>query len=413
MFFNRFAGMIGNILGHYDKALFGLTAPFIAPLFFGPVDPITALILTYAMLPLGFVTKPLGSLFFGRIGDKYGRKFALCCSLIGIAIFTLGIGFLPVYKTAGAFAPVGLALTRMLQSFFMAGESTGAALYLLENTPSEKRSFLSGLYGASSLVGYVIASGLVAWFSLKGFIDEGWRILFWIGGIAGVFGLFLRLKKKEDTVKPVKTVPLFPLLTQHRGSLLTIILASGFSYVTYAMPCVLMDGFVPLVTNLSKTAVMEVNTLLLIVDMVLLPVFGYLAQKFGKERLMFIGAFGSAALSAPLFYLVGGASLGLIIAIRLILVILGVVFAAPYHAWALERVAPEHRYTILCLGSALGSQLIGAPASAIALSLYQLTGWVWSPGIYLGIIGTAACVVVKKAARSKEHALKGDFNGKL
>jgi len=88
-------------------------------------------------------------------------------------------------------------------------------------------------------------------------------------------------------------------------------------------------------------------------------------------------------------------------------VILGVVFAAPYHAWAIERVAPEHRYTILCLGSALGSQLIGAPASAISLSLYQMTGWVWSPGIYLGIIGAAACMVIRKYARSKEPLFKG------
>src|ERR1700731_673710 len=106
----RVAGMIGNILGNYDKALFGLLAPFIAPLFFGPEDPVTALILTYAMLPLGFLTKPLGALFFGRIGDKYGRKFALCCSLVGMAVFTFGIGCLPVYKTAGAWAPLGLAL---------------------------------------------------------------------------------------------------------------------------------------------------------------------------------------------------------------------------------------------------------------------------------------------------------------
>ncbi len=398
--FNRFAGMIGNILGNYDKALFGLIAPFIAPLFFGPADPVTALILTYAMLPLGFVTKPLGSLFFGRIGDRYGRKFALCFSLVGMAVFTLGIGFLPVYKTAGAWAPVGLALARMFQSFFVAGESTGAALYLLENTSHEKRSLLSGFYGASSLVGYVIASGLVAWFSLQGFIEEGWRILFWIGGLAAIFGVFLRLKNQEGDTAPVKRLPLLQVLRQHRSVLLSIIIASGFSYATYAMPCVLMNGFVPLVTTLSKTAVMQVNTLLLIVDMVLLPVCGYLAQRFGKEKLMFIGAFWSAALSIPLFYLIGGASLGLVIAIRLILVILGVVFAAPYHAWALERVAPEHRYTILCLGSALGSQLIGAPASAISLLLYQITGWIWSPGLYLVVFGAAACYAIKKYAKA-------------
>jgi MHS family proline/betaine transporter-like MFS transporter len=398
--FNRFAGMIGNILGHYDKALFGLMAPFIAPLFFGPADPVTALILTYAMLPLGFITKPLGSIFFGRIGDRYGRKFALCCSLVGIAIFTLSIGFLPVYKTVGAWAPMGLALARMLQSFFVAGESTGAALYLLENTAQEKRSLLSGFYGASSLVGYVIASGLVAWFSMHSYIEEGWRLLFWIGGVTAIFGVFLRLKKQEGDTAPVKPLPLLQVLREHRSSLFTIIIASGFSYATYAIRCVLMNGFVPLVTNLTKTAVMQVNTLLLVADMVLLPFFGYMAQRFGKEKMMFIGAFWSAALAIPLFYLVGGASLGMVIAIRLTLVILGVVFAAPYHAWAIERVAPEHRYTILCLGSALGSQLIGAPASAISLSLYQITGWVWAPGIYLLMVGAAASFVIRK------HAIK-------
>jgi MFS family permease len=399
--FNRFAGMIGNILGNYDKALFGLLAPFIAPLFFGPEDPITALILTYAMLPLGFVTKPLGSLFFGRIGDRYGRKFALCCSLVGIAVFTLGIGFLPVYETAGAWAPLSLALGRMLQSFFSAGESTGAALYLLENTPPEKRSLLSGLYGASSLMGYVIASGLVAFFSMQGYIKEGWRILFWIGGVTAVFGVLLRLKNRLEDIPPLQRTPLLQVLKEDRRSLFAIIMASGFSYTTYSLPCTFMNGYVPLVTSLTKTVVMQVNTLLLIIDMFLLPFFGYLAYRFGKERVMFAGAFWSAVLAIPLFYLVGGASLGMVIAIRLVLVVLGVAFAGPYHAWALERVAPEHRYTILCFGSALGSQLVGAPASAVCLWLYRQTELVWAPGLYLLVVGVAACSVIRHYAKAQ------------
>jgi MHS family proline/betaine transporter-like MFS transporter len=286
----------------------------------------------------------------------------------------------------------------MLQSFFAAGESTGAALYLLENTAPGRRSLISGFYGASSIVGYVMASGLVVIFSQHGYIEEGWRVLFWIGSVTAVFGVTLRLKNRDEDTKPIQRLPLVQVLREHRHSLLAIILASGFSYATYAMPCVLMNGFVPLVTSLTKTAVMQVNTLLLIIDMLLLPVFGYLAHRFGKERVMFIGAFWSAVLAIPLFYLVGGASLWMVIAIRLILVILGVAFAAPYHAWALERVAPEYRYTILCLGSALGSQLIGGPASAVSLWLYQLTGWVWAPGLYLVAIGAAACYVIQKTA---------------
>ena len=190
--FMKFAGMIGNVLGNYDKALFALLAPFIAPLFFGGQDPVTALILTYALLPLGILTKPLGSLFFGWMGDRYSRKKAFCCSLLGMAASTLALGCLPVYQTVGAWAPVGLGLARMLQGFFAAGESTGAVLFILENSAPPKRSLLSSFYGVSSIVGYVIASGLVTLFCMQGHIEETWRVLFWMGGITAIAGFLDR-----------------------------------------------------------------------------------------------------------------------------------------------------------------------------------------------------------------------------
>jgi MFS family permease len=400
MFLSRIAGMIGNVMGNYDKALFALLAPFIAPLFFGQQEPVTALILTYALLPLGILTRPFGSLFFGWMGDRTSRKKALCCSLLGIAIVTLGMGCLPLYKAVGAWAPVGLALGRMLQSFFAAGESTGASLFILENTPPAKRSLFSGFYGASSIVGYVIASGLVTLFCMQGIIEEGWRLLFWLGGATAIFGFFLRLKTHPEIPLPKIEKKILPILIQNRGPLLSVIIAAGFSYTTFALPFTLMNGFVPLVTSLSKTDVMQVNTVLLIIDMLTLPLFGYLATRWGKEKMMFAGAFWSAVGAIPLFYLLDGASLALVIAIRLILMVLGVAFAAPYHAWALEQVAPEHRYTILCLGSALGSQLIGAPASAVGLWLYQQLGWVFAPGLYLVAIAGLACVVIRKSVHA-------------
>jgi MFS family permease len=256
----RLAGMIGNVLGNYDKALFGLLAPFIAPLFFDK-DPLTALILTYAMLPLGILTRPLGSLFFGWIGDRYGRRQALCYSLLGMAFITLGIGCLPLYKTVGVLAPLGLAAGRMLQSFFAAGEATGASLYILENTAAPKRSLLSGLYGASSMIGYVGASALMTLFCLRGWIDEGWRVLFWIGGITAVFGFFLRLKTPGNpAAAKAPRISILQMLRLHQKALLSIIIASGFSYTTYSLPITLMNGFVPLVTPLTRTDVMQVNT---------------------------------------------------------------------------------------------------------------------------------------------------------
>ena len=198
LFRDRIAGIIGNFLEHYDNALFGLLAPFIAPLFFEQQDPLTALILTYGMMPLGCITRPLGSLFFGWNGDCYGRKQALYWALSGMSVVTVGIGCLPVYHDIGIWAPLLLALAKMLQGFFASGESTGGAIFVLEHTPMQKRGFMSGCYDASSMAGILTASGLVTYLSATGYIDQNWRFLFWFGGMTAVFGIFLRLKVADS-----------------------------------------------------------------------------------------------------------------------------------------------------------------------------------------------------------------------
>lgn len=406
---NRAAGVIGNLLEHYDNALFGLLAPFLAPLFFEEQDPLTALILTYGMLPLGFVTRPLGSLFFGWMGDRYGRKEALFCSLLGMAVVTIGMGCLPVYQEIGFWAPLLLALGRMLQNFFVAGESTGGAIFVLEHTPVAKRGFISSCYGSSWVAGILLASGLITWMSAHGSMDQGWRLLFWAGGITAIFGVFLRWKTTdgaEFTEAPkVRDLSIWQTVQEYRLPFLSIILASGFSYTTYSLAFTLMNGYIPLITSLSHTKVMEVNTLLLVVDLFLLPCFGYLAQLFGKEKVMLFGAFGSALLAIPLFSCLDQASLLTVIAVRLAIIVFGVAFAAPYYAWAIEQVPPRHRYLILSLGGAIGSQLIGTPTSAISLWLYKTLGWTGAPALYLLVASSAAGWVVYRFAKKAERLL--------
>ncbi len=369
---SRFAGIIGNCLGHYDTALFGLLAPFIAPLFFDKSDPITALILTYAMMPLGLISKPLGSLFFGWIGDQLGRRHALFYSLCGMALVTILMGCLPLYSEVGILAPCLLAACRLLQSFCAAGELTGASIFVLENTPLSHRTLMSGWYDVSSIGGALVASGLVTFFCMYGWVEEWWRWLFWMGGATAIFGLILRLKTPESTEfrSENKKWNLFQTLSEHRRAFIAIVLASGFSYTTYALPFNLMNGYVPIVTSLTKSDVMQVNTALLVIAMLLLPCFGYLAYKFGKEKIMLAGAFCSALTAIPLFYFLEGAGMMAVTLIRCAIVICGVAFAAPFHAWKLDCIPVQHRYTLLSLGYTVGTQLIGAPASAICLWLY-------------------------------------------
>lgn len=395
---SRFAGIIGNCLGHYDTALFGLLAPFIAPLFFDDKDPLTALILTYGMMPLGILAKPLGSLFFGWIGDHLGRRQALFYSLCGMAIVTILMGCLPLYRQVGILAPCLLAVGRMLQSFCAAGEITGASIFVLENTPLSHRTLISSWYDVSSILGALIASSLVTFFCTYNWIEEWWRYLFWIGGVTAIFGLFLRLKTQEgyEFQSDHKKCSLYQALKDNKKAFISIVLASGFSYTTYTLSFNLMNGYVPIVTSLSQSDVMQVNTALLVFDMCLLPCFGYLAHKIGKEKVMLAGALCSTLTAISFFYFLKGSSLLVATLIRCVIVMCATAFAAPFHAWKLDCMPAEYRYTLLSLGYTLGTQLIGAPASAICLWLYKQLGYVWAPGLYLMLVGSLAAVAVYK-----------------
>ena len=139
---NQISGIIGNLLEHYDTALFGLLAPFLAPIFFPNQNSLNGLILTHSILCSGILIRPFGALFFGWIGYIFGRRQALSLSLLGTAFVTIGIGFLPTYEKVGIYAPLFLTLGKMLQSFFAAAEFIGGAIFVLEHTPQEKQSLL-------------------------------------------------------------------------------------------------------------------------------------------------------------------------------------------------------------------------------------------------------------------------------
>ena len=310
---HRLAGLVGNILEHYDNALFGLLAPFLAPLFFPDKTHLTALIMTYGMLPLGCLTRPLGSLFFGWIGDTYGRRHALSLSLTGMAFTCVAMGFLPVHGDVGAIAPLLLALLRMLQSFFMAGESVGGAIYVLEHTESAKRTLLSSIYDASSIGGILLASLFVTAFSAYGIIQEGWRILFWAGSVTALWGLLLR--RSADSEVEAMPVAVRAKIRDNIRPLIAIVFTAGFSNITYSLAFDLMNGYIPLVTSLTKTEVMKINTWLLGLDMLLLPCFGLLAFYVGKEKVMKGASLFLVAGSIPLFALLGSSSLATVIAV--------------------------------------------------------------------------------------------------
>lgn len=397
----------GNLFEHYDTALFSFLSPFLAPLIFPEKEPITALILTYAMIPLGMLARPLGSLVLGHIGDMHGRKHALFLSLAGMAIVSAGIAFSPTYSQAGVFAPILFCLGRLLQNFLAAGESMGGAIFLLENTPEKRHDLLSSLYNTSTIGGILLASAGVFLLSQYKIVDSGWRMLYLFGCITALFGCMIRRKLPTTNthLKFSQTLPhLAKVFWTYRKPLLLIAISAGFAYANYSIALVLMNGFIPLISSITKAQMMSINTALLILDFCTLPLFGYLASKISREKMMMTAALSVLLCAIPLFTLLQGATLFTIIAIRICFVIFGVAFFAPFHAWAQQLLPPAHRYAIISFGYALGSQALGGPTAAISLWCFKNTqivssvSWYWAT---LALASTAAIAITLKSKIEK------------
>jgi MHS family proline/betaine transporter-like MFS transporter len=364
---------LGNLFEHYDGALFGFLSPFLAPLIFPNTDYITALILTYAMIPLGMLARPIGAIVFGYIGDRKGRKEALFLTLSGMAIISLLIAFSPTYASAGLIAPILFCVGRILQNFVAAGETMGGAIFLLEGSEKKDRDVLSSFYDASAIGGVLLASGGVALLSAFDIIHWGWRALYVFGSLVAFFGLAVRrqvtVEEKETSSFSIKF-------------LLLIFITSGFGYANYSMALVFINGFIPLISKVTKLEMIQLNTFLLILDFLLLPVFGWIASKIGRTKLMLFASMSVIVFAMPLFTLLKGASLAEVFFIRVCFVIMGVSFFAPFHAWAYEIVPKKCRYFTISLGYSLGSQLLGAPLGAVSLWVFKQTGSILLVALY-------------------------------
>jgi len=401
---------LGNLFEHYDTALFGFLSPFLAPLIFPDKEPIVALILTYAIIPLGMLARPLGSLVFGYIGDIYGRRHALFLTLAGMSFVSGCIAFSPTYSQAGILAPIIFCIGRALQNFLAAGETMGGAIFLLENSSVKRHDLFSSLYSASTIGGHLLASLGVFLLGYYNLTTSGWRFLYLFGCITALFGCLIRRSPHttQPSVKSSHTVTnLKHTLWTYRKALLCIMITSGFASATYSIALVLMNGFIPLVTTLSKTEVMKINTYLLVLDFCALPFFGWVASKVPREKLMLSATLGVVLFAVPLILSLKGAFLMGVIGVRIAFVIFGVAFFAPFHAWAQQLIPSTCRYAVISLGYALGTQALGSPTAALALWCFQKTGMVSSVVWYLIFLGLLSSGVITSALRKKQvHILE-------
>ena len=198
------ASSLGTLIEWYDFYIFGSLATIISTKFFPSTNPTAALLSTLATFAAGFVVRPFGALFFGRLGDLIGRKYTFLVTLVIMGLSTFLIGCVPGYETIGFLAPVLVLLLRLLQGLALGGEYGGAATYVAEHSPANQRGFYTSWIQTTATLGLFISLFVII--LTKGSMNDtafnnwGWRIPFWISIVMVAISVLIRMKMQESPV---------------------------------------------------------------------------------------------------------------------------------------------------------------------------------------------------------------------
>ena len=198
------ASSMGTMIEWYDFYIFGSLATLLSTKFFPPDNPTAAFLSTLATFAAGFVVRPFGAIFFGRLGDLIGRKYTFMVTLLLMGGATFLIGCVPAYETIGYFAPFLVLLLRLLQGLALGGEYGGAATYVAEHSPNHRRGFFTSWIQTTATLGLFI-SLIVIYItrhslSKEDFTDWGWRIPFWVSIIMIGISYIIRRNMHESPV---------------------------------------------------------------------------------------------------------------------------------------------------------------------------------------------------------------------
>jgi hypothetical protein len=197
-----FASSLGTVFEWYDFYIYGTLAVFLAKYFFSNVPASTAFIFTLLAFAAGFAVRPLGALIFGRLGDMIGRKYTFLITMSLMGIGTFFIGALPGFATWGIAAPVVLICLRLVQGLALGGEYGGAAIYVAEHAPANKRGYYTSWIQTTATLGLFMAIliilGIRTWMGEASFGDWGWRVPFLLSAILLAVSIWIRLKLNES-----------------------------------------------------------------------------------------------------------------------------------------------------------------------------------------------------------------------
>ena len=309
------ASAVGTMIEWYDFYIFGSLSLTISPHFYPPGNDTLALIAYLSTFAVGFVVRPFGALFFGRIGDLVGRKYAFLVTLLIMGGATSLIGFLPTYATIGLAAPIILLVIRILQGLALGGEYGGAAVYVAEHVPDAKRGFYTSFIQITATLGLFVSLAVILivqhFMSKTAFSSWGWRIPFIISLFLVGISLYIRLRMKESPIyQSIKSAgmtsaqPLKEAFTKWvnlKRVLISLFGATAGQGVVWYTGQFYALFYLQTVLSVNGTSANYIIAIALLLGMPFFVVFGALSDRIGRKRIMMFGCLLAAVSYIPIY----------------------------------------------------------------------------------------------------------------
>lgn len=312
-----FASSLGTVFEWYDFYLYATLAPFFAALFFPPGNETAALLSAFATYAAGFLVRPFGAIVFGRVGDLVGRKYTFLVTIVVMGFSTFAVGLLPTYNQIGWLAPILLVTLRLLQGLALGGEYGGAATYVAEHAPANRRGYATAWIQTTATLGFFLSLAVIGLCRFTGimspeeFADWGWRLPFLVSAILLLFSVYIRMRLNESPVfQQMKaegrgsSSPLtdsFLRSPNNKYVLLALLGATAGQGVVWYTGQFYALFFLTITLKVSLLTAYTMIGIALLVGTPFFIVFGWLSDKIGRLKIIMAGCLIAALTYFPLF----------------------------------------------------------------------------------------------------------------
>ncbi|MDX1924441.1 MAG: MFS transporter [Rickettsiaceae bacterium] len=386
-----FSAITGNILEYYDFTVYLVFYSIIGKNFFPETSEFAQTLQSLAVFAIGFITRPIGGILFGYIGDRYGRRMSLIFSVLGMTIPTFAMGLIPTYSEIGYCAPLLLIIFRLLQGLCISGEGTGAAIFVLEHQNNLRPGFVTGLVHGSNIAGTIIASfiGILINQLFPG-VKYAWRFAFILGGFMGLLGFYLRLRVSETPIfenlhekKRTLKAPFIHVIKNSWRSMFLTFCVAGFTSSIFYMVKSYVNVFYRDIMHYDTTISLCYSTYASFVLMIGIPIAGMIVDKIGKVVVMKFAVISVIFFATPV--LIGMSSD--IFALRLFsltsLSMMAAAMSGSAYIFVISLFKPEDRFSGVAFSYNLGIAVFGGTSPIISTWLVVATDLYYAASFYI------------------------------